>query len=157
MAVYSFDDQLSKGERQESRLDDYFALKFFIWPATRDEQRQGIDRHYMSKATHRRFTVEYKADWTAGKTGNAFVETVSVDVTGKEGWAVTSQAQYLFYLVLNPDALYILTFSKIRNQLSNWRDIYQRRTIPNNGYHTIGILVPLEEFEKHAVKVISDI
>lgn len=155
-AVYSFQQQLAKGQTYEQQLDAAFADRFFIRPATRAEQRCGIDRIYRPrKSPDQVLTVEYKADQTAGRTGNAFVETVSVSTTGKPGWAISSQADWLFYLVLGAaEALYILQMAKLRAKLPAWRSRYQERHIPNEGYFTVGLLVPLDEFEKIAYAVV---
>lgn len=154
-AVYSFQQQLAKGQTYEQQLDAQFSELYIIQPATPQQQRQGIDRVYRRrKAPHEVLYVEYKADSTAARTGNAFVETVSVDTTGKPGWAVSSQADWLFYLVPGTcEALYIIQMDKLRKQLPKWRQTCQERRIPNEGYHTVGLLVPLAEFEEIAYAV----
>lgn len=154
-AVYSFQEQLAKGQTYEQQLDAAFADRFFIRPATRAEQRRGIDRIYRPrKAPYQVLTIEYKADKTAGRTGNAFVETVSVDVQDKPGWAISSQADWLFYLVLGAcETLYIIQMDRLRKQLPKWHRTCQERRIPNEGYHTVGLLVPLAEFEAIAYAV----
>jgi hypothetical protein len=38
--------------------------------------------------------------------------------------------------------------------MGKWR-AYPSKTIPNRGYNTVGILVPLDELEKIAAEVIS--
>lgn len=153
--TYNFAQQMSIGDEQEHRLDEYLSRYFTISPATRDEQRLGIDRHFTDKRTGRSFSVEYKSDKTAGRTGNAFIETISVDIARKLGWAYTSQALYLFYLVVDPAVLYVLTFAKLRSQLARWAVNYPSRSIPNEGYRTEGILVPLDEIERHSVAVLN--
>ena len=155
-AVYSFQKQLAQGQTYEQQLDKAFEDRFFIRPATRAEQRRGIDRIYRPrKAPDQLLTVEYKADRTAGRTGNAFVETVSVSTTGAPGWALSSQADWLFYLVLgSAEALYILQMEKLRAKVPAWRSRYPERQIPNEGYFTVGTLVPLDEFEKIAYAVV---
>ena len=154
--TYSFTKQLAQGQTYEQQLDARFGDRYIIQPATPQQQRQGIDRVYRPrKAPDQLLTVEYKADKTAGRTGNAFVETVSVSTTGKPGWAITSEADWLFYLVLGAaEALYILQMAKLRAKLPAWRSRYQERQIPNEGYYTVGLLVPLDEFEKIAYAVV---
>ena len=98
--------------------------------------------------------MEYKGDRTAVASGNAFIELTSVDKDGKPGWAYTSQARYLFYY-LPGLILYVLTFEKLHNRLSAWIARYPQRSIPNRNYHTIGVLVPLVEFERHAIAKVN--
>ena len=106
-------------------------------------------------APHEVLYVEYKSDRTAERTGNAFVETVSVDTANKPGWAHSSQADWLMYLVPGQcEALYIIRMADLRQRLATWQATYQQRRIPNDGYHTVGLLVPLHEFETIAYAVI---
>jgi hypothetical protein len=114
---YNFDDQLSRGELGEALLDRFFAQWFRIKPATPEEQRQGIDRHFHHLKSHQEFTVEYKTDSLASRTGNAFIETVSVDTEQKAGWAFTSQADMLLYYVPGKRVVYVLKMAAIRTRL----------------------------------------
>lgn len=153
--TYQFAAQLAKGEAYEQTLDERFDELYVIQPATPQQQRQGIDRVFRPrKAPHEVLYVEYKADSTAARTGNAFVETVSVDTADKPGWAVSSAADWLFYLVPGAaEVLYIIQMEKLRQRLPIWRRTCQERSIPNEGYHTLGLLVPLAEFEEIAYAV----
>jgi hypothetical protein len=151
---YDFMAQLARGARGEDVLDRLFRRWYALTPATQAEQRRGIDRHFVTPAG-RRLTVEYKTDWTAARTGNAFVETVSVDTAGTPGWAYTSQAAYLVYFIPPDGLVYVLTFAALRAQLRAWTQAYPTRAIPNTTYHTHGLLVPLREFEALAETVLS--
>ena len=155
MTVYNFETQLAKGEQAEAVLDAFFSGKFIVEKATPDQQRREIDRVLIDRYSKRRIAVEYKTDWTASRSGNAFVETVSVDTRNVRGWAYTSQADYLAYYVPGDKLIYIMRFSTLREQLPGWKYKYQRRAIPNAGYKTIGLLVPLHEFERHSLEVVS--
>jgi hypothetical protein len=152
---YNFADQLSHGERGETFLDRYFSRWFRIQPSTPEEQRLGIDRHFHHLKSHDEFTVEYKTDSTAARTGNAFIETVSVDSDQKAGWAFTSQADRLLYYVPGKRVVYILKMTAIRARLPFWLATYALREVPNNGYHTHGLLVPLAELERCAERVMA--
>jgi len=151
--AYDFRERLQAGERGEAVLDALFTQWYRIAPATPAQQRHGIDRIFTSRESGAQIAVEYKTDSTASRTGNAFVETVSVDRAGKPGWAYTSTATYLMYYVPGDDLLYILTFAALRQQLPRWLATYPTRSIPNRDYATQGILVPLHEFERIAAEV----
>lgn len=156
MTTYGFDQQLTVGESGEGKLDSHFGEWFTIRHATRDEQRAGIDRIYIRKSNARDlYRVEYKTDHTAGRTGNAFVETISVDTANKPGWAWHSQADLLLYYVPTDELVYVIRFCELRRQLDSWAKRYPVRKIPNQGYHTHGLLVPLDEFERIADQVIT--
>jgi len=147
--TYDFARQLAIGEAHERRLDAHFARWFAITPATRDEQRAGIDRIFVHRTTGARYAVEYKA----GETGNAFIETISVDATGRAGWAVSSRADILVYLVTQPETVYAVRMTTLRRALARWQRRYPKRSAQNQGYKTWGYLVPLAELEKIALEV----
>ena len=151
---YDFRTQLAIGERYELQLDAFFGQwAVDIRPATAEEQRRGIDRVFTSRATGAVDTMEYKADDKAGRTGNAFIETISVDTTGKPGWAVASQADYLVYLVTDPETIYLVRMRRLRTALPRWQAKYPTKVAQNIGYCTYGVLVPLHELEQIAVRV----
>lgn len=154
MKSYDMRQQLKKGEAAERYLDSLFEDEFAIRPATRQQQRQGIDRIFTRRSDGREYRIEYKADKTAARTGNAFVETVSVDTYSKPGWAYTCRSDYIFYYVVGDGPVYILKPADIKRRLDRWAAQYEKRRIPNSGYHTEGLLVPLEEFEKMAIQIV---
>lgn len=152
--AYDFQQQLAIGEQHERRLDEFFSQwDIDIRPATADEQRRGIDRFFTHRPSKAVDAMEYKADDKAGRTGNAFIETVSVDVTGKPGWALASQARFLVYLVVEPEAIYLVSMRRLREALPRWRAAYPEVPAQNDGYRTLGLLVPLHELERVAVMV----
>lgn len=154
LKLYHFRAQLFRGELHEATLDAFFAGHGYrVARATRAEQRKGIDRWLLKG--EQRHSVEYKADSTAARTGNAFVETVSVDTACKPGWAYTSQAAYLVYYIPPDGLVYLIRFPRLRRALARWVTSYEERVIANEGYQTHGLLVPLAEFERLAEAVFS--
>lgn len=152
--MYRFDQQLAAGEQGEAYLDGFFMAWFTIRRASRDEQRQGIDR-WFEDATGRRLSIEYKTDSTAARTGNAFIETVSVDTAHKPGWIHTSRADMLIYYIPPDGLIYALRFARLRRVLPRWEREYPKRSVQNDGYCTHGLLVPLYEFDELAEQVFS--
>lgn len=74
--IYDFRTQLKEGHRAEQRIDSLLEADFRIEKATREQQRQGIDRILTHWQTGQLWRAEYKADLRAKSTGNAFVETM---------------------------------------------------------------------------------
>ncbi len=153
---YSFPTQLSRGIQGEQVLDAHFRARWDIISASPDEQRRGIDRWFVSRASSpKRVAVEYKADRTAGRTQNAFIETVSVDTAGKRGWVYTSAAHILMYYVLGTGQTYVIPLAALRRALPRWTAQYPQRRVPNEGYHTHGLLVPLAELAGVALAIVD--
>lgn len=153
--MYSFSNQFKQGTNGESALDRFFGDQFEITAVSRKLQRRGIDRIFRSRAGDNLLRVEYKTDYLAHKTGNAFIETVSVDSAGKRGWVHTSEADYLIYYVVEDLLIYVVAFTTLRRVLPGWLKRYPTKKAPNSGYFTHGLLVPLRELEEHAEAVIS--
>jgi hypothetical protein len=154
MSVYDFDQQMQQGDEGASFLDAFFAGKgYAIRPATRDEQRRGVDRIFTNPKTGDDSKVEYKTDRAAARTGNAFIETVSVDSAGKMGWALTSEADILVYYVPPDGLIYVVPFRALRWEMPRWLREYPPRRAQNHGYATHGIVVPLHELAHHAIRV----
>lgn len=158
MVTHNFQAKLHQGEEIEQLLDDYLDAAYVIRKATREEQRQGIDRWLTPMDPDggaQAFSIDYKADWLAARSGHAFIETVSVDTTGKDGWALASRAEFIFYYLPQRRTLYVLSMAEIQASLPHWALIY--RTVPahNEGYLSAGVLVPLSEIERIAEDVIE--
>lgn len=152
-------EQLKRGKKHEAKLDDYFSDDWEIVGLSRSHERKGLgDRVFINRQTSEVLLVEYKSDETATRTGNAFVETISVDTQEKPGWVHTCQADYIFYYLPLDSLIYILKPETLRKHLPRWQDKHPTRPTAegtNKGYQTWGVLVPLCEFEKVAAKVLN--
>ena len=148
---YCFATQLKKGEDAERCLDRHFGKFYFIENVGEQAQRWGIDRIWWTRAMTDRRSVQYKADWTASRTGNVFIETVSVDSQNVAGWAYTSVAQLLVYYLPNSAIAYVAPMLAIRDAVKEWAQARQEKTIPNGSYNTRGLPIPLEEFAERCL------
>ncbi len=151
--MYKMDEQAAIGEEGEKYLDIYFAMSYNIRRATELEQQEGIDRVFKKDGIEH--SVEYKTDYTAGETGNAFIEMVSVDTRNVKGWALTSRADWLFYYVPGRHVIYIIAMPILRKNLGTWIKRYKKSPkVPNEKYNSEGVLVPLMEMERISESVI---
>jgi len=149
MPVYHFDEQNLRGGKGEAYLDTFFAERgHYIQKATRGQQRLGIDRVFLKDGTVVR--VEYKTDLLAHKTGRVFIETVSMDSSGKQGWAFTSRADLIVYFIPGLKRIVVVPPENLRSEIGRWEQIYPTRAASNEEYSTHGILVPIEELERQA-------
>ena len=157
--TYDFDEQLNIGRKYEYTLDGALLSCTYVKGIERvslSEERKGIDR-YVTMSDGRRLAVQYKADKTAGKTGNAFIETISVDNDETEeaaGWAFTCEADYIFYFVVDNREIYVIQPRRLRRKLPFWQRRFPSRTVPNGRYKTVGLLVPLQEIARISKSVL---
>ena len=150
--VYDFDEQLAIGEEAEKVLDKYFERWYRVEPVGMAEQRQGIDRVF-TKPDGTKVTVEYKSDFQASRTGNAFIETeiASRDGVGiKGGWARTCKADLLVYWVVGQELL-VLVPNDLRIRVDQWENLHRSVTVPNPSWVAAGTLVPLAELRLIAI------
>ncbi len=155
MTEHNFHDKLVQGEAAEAELDAYFGQVYEITPATPAEQRLGIDRFFVHRDLGFRTAVDYKADWRAVETGNAFIETISVDRRDKPGWAVASRAAWVLYYLPQTRTLYVLRMRALRRLLPQWQAMFPTRSAKNSGYSTHGLLVPLAVMMRVAEAVVE--
>jgi hypothetical protein len=138
--------QYRNGKNVEAFLDQYFRLRgWSIRPTTSYEERVLClgDRHF-SKADMT-FLIEYKSGLQTAATGNLFLETVSVDRVNKPGWVYTCQADFIFYAALLNQKILIFRPHTLRRQIdmlkSRYREVSTKKQ-QNDGYNTLGVLVP---------------
>jgi len=161
MVTYDFQAQKARGTQAENLLDVEFAVWFVIEPASDVDQRRGIDRYFTHRDSGIKLTVEYKTDWRATSSGNAFIElentAKTADAYTAPGWAYSSQADRIFYYCPGSggEQVYVLSTKRLRAVLPGWLKRYPRRTVQNRRYETKGLLVPLAELEAIARQVVS--
>jgi len=150
---YGFKEQLAKGEAQEAVLDAFFRGRGWkITPVDMTGQRSGVDRWFEISMLAMPLAIEYKADFKAGDTGNAYLETVSVAKYNddgvmyieKRGWVWTSSADYIMYYIPSNGALFVLRPEGLRDLLASDEKKYRSVPVRNRGYFGMGRLVPLD-------------
>lgn len=149
--VRTFHSQLAQGEQAEHVLDRWVAARFGAvpQPVEMEQQRQGIDRQVGGQ------TVEYKADSQGHRTGNAFIETISVDRTGKPGWLWTTQATWVIYWLPGDGRGWLLAPAALRDRAWEWTRRFRLKVSSNPSYHSYGLLVPLTELDEAATETFT--
>lgn len=152
--------QWNSGSDVANFLDAFFRARGWqIEPTTPYEERKQClgDRHFRQKDTH--YHVEYKSGIQTFYTGNIFLETVSVDSAGKEGWVYTCKADYILYGALLNHKILVFLPEQLRFVIDDlklkFREVRTGKN-QNNGYNTHGVIVPLDYALQHfAHQVIS--
>lgn len=149
--AHDFADKLKEGHAYETEIDARLARWFRARPVPQGMEWHGVDR-VLPSSSGIEYTAEYKADSRAAETENVFIEIQSSDRSCRNGWALTSWAQLLFYYLPQTKCLYAVDMTTLKRELPGWRKRFSDAAAPNKGYCTTGLLVPLVEFEKIAVK-----
>lgn len=159
--TYNFGRQHRQGKDAEQFIYQQFQEYFNVIPAPGYLQDQGVDFTFTDRRNGQTWKVELKTDQVAYRTGNAFIETVSVSRASGSlpGWAHSSQADWLLYFIPQTRKIYRIALTRLRAELSLWEQRYPSRTIPNadrrGAYDTIGLLVPLTELQQISEEVID--
>ena len=158
--MYQFETQFDKGAAVESLV--FSALERNGWQVTpsifsqtqKTGQRLGFDA-IIQKPPHQ-LTIEIKADYAAEKTGNLFIETVSVDKYNTPGWAYSSQAQILVTVLPIQRCIILSSMGWLRGKLEEWESRCRKRKCHNKNpdwhgeFNSEGLLVPIAEFYREA-------
>ena len=155
MTLYSFSEQLIKGEEYELILDEFFSSKYDVEHVQLEVQRWGIDRIFTRKSSGVIASVEYKTDFIAQRTGNVFVETETVGGTGKQGWAFCSIAQLLVYFIPELNVIYVADMLKIKLDIDKLAVRYDVKTVDNGHFKMMGVPIPFEVFDKYVISTIK--
>jgi hypothetical protein len=142
--TYSFVEQLERGKAGEAVIKDYFSQWYKITDATLDQQKnEKID--FIFERNGVRTKVEVKTDDKTDKTGNLFIETMSMIEWGKYGWAWVTQAEKVLYYAL-PDTVYILDVAQLRDMLQVWhKQRKPKRKVYNDHWTSEGYLIKTDE------------
>ncbi len=148
--VHDFKTSLDRVVPEEKRLDEYLMKRG--WSVTHvrlADQRRGIDR--IIEKPNELTTVEYKVDYKAEKTGNAYIEIVSVSRPFKLGWVHTCQADWILYTVISDKSSVIWIRPEVlRAMVREWAGLYRKAKCQNIDYYGEGLLVPLAEIRNIA-------
>lgn len=144
--VYDWSEQLRVGADGERVLDTILSHLGTLTEATRDEQRAGIDRILVT-GKGQRLTIEYKTDTLAHRTGNAYIETLSVSTTGKLGWLHTCTADRMVYYTPGDRRIRVIRMDRMRKAAQDWQWVHPVVRVQNKTYYGEGMLVPLSELD----------
>lgn len=153
----NFRESYEKAETYNRRLDVHFANRFQVVACeTGASQLAGVDRIFTTYKSGLRISVEYKCDFRAARTGNAFIETRQRWEDGRlvRGWGFTCLAQGIIYLVTGTEKIYFVDSLKMKKELPYYAKFFPEsdwvlNKKPNGtNYAAMGLLVPLEILEK---------
>lgn len=156
-----FKECLERGVQGERILDRYFRKNYDydIRPATKQEQKQGIDRIFTHKNKQYQLRIEYKTDDRAHETGNACLEMAKNLKPYLPGWAETCSADYLIYYVPGRSKAFIIQPEALKLYLPAWLIAHPLRIVKSQGiyqnYQTQCLLVPLRQIEAISAKVVT--
>lgn len=152
--IYSFEEQLAKGKEWEKKLSISIqktmgeGYKVVYLPDHAEFYPEGFDMAVYCKTTETTMLLEVKTDFQAHKTGNAFLETISVCRGGKmekAGWMETSKADAVVYIIPELKRGVFIKMDDLRDILKDAPIPYPFKECRNNTYSSYGFLVPIKK------------
>ena len=139
MKLYSFKKQLEEGNKGE---DLFLSCYKNLNPRKFSTNDYDIIINKNDK-------VEIKCDtWDEKDTPNFFIERYSNDKKKNDGGPFRAKnSKYFIYLFIKNKTFYWFCPNKLCDFLSNRLKGYEKKYIRNNGYYTIGYLVPRIDLE----------
>ncbi len=99
--------------------------------------------------------VEIKWDYRMQKSGCMFLELITDIQENKAGWAIYTEADYIFYGDAGKGIFYIFSVADMKHYLKNHIGEYSTRTATEPKWNTrqikqsLGAIVPIEQFKKY--------
>ncbi len=153
MQEYSFHQKKEEGKHGVEIATNYLlsleeTLGVNNFESSRDKQMQGIDLIWKHKFQDSVYTSSIEVKIDNHKTGYMFLETISDEENEKDGCFVSSEADFLFYIVKPWDIAYKISLPNAQNWFyDNKNRFKERRTftrIAGKTHMTVGKLVPID-------------
>ena len=93
--------------------------------------------------------IEIKTDRLADKTGNMVYEIFSDKRTYTKGCFEKTEADYIFYYLINTNILYIFNTYELRQWVEEHKD---KLRLANMGDYALGYIIPLNELKEISIK-----
>lgn len=150
--MHQFDQSQRVERRWRPVLCDWLRVSGYrVTDATPEDEWRGVDVWTVDD-TGERVGIDFKCDERWRTTGNVFVELESNHQTGRLGCVLTSDARWLLYF-LTPDRVLVCLTTRLRDAIPAWKTQYPQRPARNQGYDTMGLLVPVAAVERCAESV----
>jgi hypothetical protein len=149
---HTFSEKLAAAAKWEAKLDDWLGKSGYV---VRPLGPYQPDREVVLRDESGIITVEYKCDEEAIKTGRLFIETVSNDVSGRLGWAKTTNADWILYFVV-PVRVFAFRPETLRAALDRWSGHFPLKKADNGRFNTLGVCVP-ESVARSAAEYVAEL
>ncbi len=154
--MYDFTEQVEK----QSRIFEAFIFWLLnrssikrVERATKAEDLSGVDLWvWHPDSLCGRMSMQVKVDFIGHQTGNMAYEIVSQAYVGegdpKLGWGLELyQIDYLAYILAETGLITIYSAPRLQAEVLTRYKQYRTFAAQNKGYLTLGVLVPLRQFE----------
>ena len=141
------------GRKGESIIYDYLInhpSTFNVINVSDDVWFQQFDIDFLQVTTDYDVNkIEVKTDRMADRTGNMVYEIFSDKRTYTKGCFEKTEADYIFYYLINTNILYIFNTYELRQWVEEHKD---KLRLANMGDYALGYIIPLNELKEISIK-----
>ena len=142
------------GNKGENIICDYlknlYSTKGLV-NVSRDEWFQQFDIDFLQIDTQGNINkIEVKTDRMADKTGNMVYEVYSDKRTYTQGCFEKTEADYIFYYLINTNILYIFNTQELREWVYENKDNLK---LVDMGDFALGYVIPLNKLKDTSIKI----
>ena len=117
---------------------------------TNDEWFQQFDIDFLQITKDNQINkIEVKTDRMADRTGNMVYEVYSDKRTYSQGCFEKTEADYIFYYLINTNILYIFNTYELRQWVEEHKD---KLRLTNMGDYALGYIIPLNDLKEVYIK-----
>ena len=150
----SFHSDINIGQKGEEKVYNYILnhpSTNMLINVTKDKWFQQFDIDFIQIDTENNIDkIEVKTDRIADRTGNMVYEVYSDKRTYTQGCFEKTEADYIFYFLINTNILYIFETQELRQWVYDHQDNLKLIDI---GDYAVGYLIPLNNLKDISVKV----
>lgn len=148
-----FNSDVQVGHKGESIIYDYLInhpSTFNVMNVSDDMWFQQFDIDFLQVTTDYDVNkIEVKTDRMADRTGNMVYEVFSDRRNYTKGCFEKTEADYIFYYLINTNILYIFNTHELRQWVEEHKD---KLRLANMGDYALGYIIPLNELKEISIK-----
>lgn len=151
MGFHSNNEIGNKGENTIFNFLSTYPSTTAIIDVTKDEWFQQFDIDFIWQDTeYNIFKIEVKTDTLADKTGNMVYEIWSDKRTHSKGCFEKTEADYIFYYLINSRTLYVFNTKELREWVSEHIDDLKQTDMGDNAF---GYVIKLGDLKDISTRI----
>lgn len=127
-AATFFTDLLEQGHKGEAIVASFFqSIGYDVQDVSSDQAYFAKDIDLLVTNGEEQLTVEVKADYKMGKTGNICIETIGNIAANKLGWIYYTQASHICFVDMASQILHIVRTSELKDLIKQGNHVVLTR------------------------------
>ena len=149
-AATFFSNLLEQGHKGEAIVASFFqSIGYTVQDVSRDTAYFAKDIDLLVTNQEEELTLEVKADYKMGQTGNICIETIGNIAANKKGWIYYTQASHICFVDMASQVINIVRTQELKTLLSQGRRLIRQQLEDGEYYKEAEIvLIPLSKLQQ---------